>query len=133
MQIAVAYLSTVVAFTLIDLVWLGVVAKDFYRRQLGPLMADRIDWGAGLAFYAIFAAGIVIFAVAPALATGGVPRALGLGLLFGFFAYATYDLTNLATLRGFPLRLALVDMVWGAALTGTAAALATAVTLRLTS
>lgn len=131
MQTVIAYVATLLAFTLIDLVWLGVIAKDFYRRELGPLMADPINWAAGLAFYAIFAAGIVIFAVQPALATGGSMRAGLLGALFGFFAYATYDLTNLATTKGFPLKMALVDMVWGSVLTGLAAAIGAAVAMRL--
>ncbi len=130
MQTVIAYVATLAAFTLIDLVWLGVVAKDFYRRELGPLMADPINWTAGLAFYAIFAVGIVIFAVQPALAAGGTMRAGLVGAMFGFFAYATYDLTNLATTKGFPLKMALVDMVWGAILTGLAAAIGTAVALR---
>lgn len=130
MQTVIAYVATLAAFTLIDLVWLGVVAKDFYRRELGPLMADPINWAAGVAFYAIFALGIVIFAVMPALTAGGSMRAGLIGAMFGFFAYATYDLTNLATTKGFPLRMALVDMVWGSALTGMAAAIGTAVALR---
>lgn len=130
MQAVIAYIATLLAFTLIDLVWLGVIAKRFYRRELGPLIADPINWAAGVAFYVIFAVGIVIFAVAPALDAGGVLRAGLFGALFGFFAYATYDLTNLATTKGFPLKLALVDMVWGTVLTGLAAAIATALTLR---
>lgn len=130
MQIMIAYLATLVAFTVIDLVWLGVIARGFYRRELGSLMADNLDWTAGAAFYVLFAAGIVIFAVMPALSAGGAMRALMLGLLFGFFAYATYDLTNLATIRNFPLRMALVDMAWGAVLTGAAAVIATVVAAR---
>ena len=133
MQVIAAYLATLVAFVAIDLIWLGVVAKDFYRRALGPLMAEPINWGAAMAFYAVFAIGIVVFAVLPALASGGPWRGLGLGLLFGFFAYATYDLTNLATLKGFPLKLALVDMAWGALLTGAAAAIGTAVAQHVSS
>ncbi len=130
MQTVIAYVATLLAFTLIDLIWLGVVAKDFYRRELGPLMADPINWVAGFAFYAIFAVGIVIFAVQPALASGGPMRAGLIGAMFGFFAYATYDLTNLATTKGFPLKMALVDMVWGSVLTGLAAAVGTAVATR---
>ena len=131
MQTVIAYVATLLAFTLIDLVWLGVIAKDFYRRELGPLMAEPINWTAGLAFYAIFAAGIVIFAVQPALAAGGPLRAGLLGAMFGFFAYATYDLTNLATTKGFPLKMALVDMVWGSVLTGLSAAIGASIAVRL--
>lgn len=130
MQSVIAYVVTLVAFLLIDLVWLGVVAKDFYRTELGPLMADPINWPPGIAFYLLFALGVVIFAVQPALASGGVMRAAWLGLMFGFFAYATYDLTNWATMKGFPWRLALVDMAWGSVLTATAAAIGTAVAQR---
>ncbi len=129
MPTAVAYLATLAALTLIDLLWLGVVAKGFYRRALGPLMAKRIRWPAAAAFYLLFAAGIVLFAVWPAVQGGRVWLAALLGGLFGFFAYATYDLTNLATLEGFPLRLALVDMAWGSALTAAAAAVGAAVAL----
>lgn len=131
MQIAVAYVATLVAILIVDLVWLGVVAKDFYRSELGHLMADQINWVAGVAFYLLFALGIVVFVIQPALVTGGPIRAFTVGLLFGLVAYATYDLTNLATMKSFPWKLALVDMAWGAVLTGTAAAIGTAVAARV--
>lgn len=130
MPTVIAYLATLAAFAVIDVIWLGVVARSFYRRELGPLLADPINWVAGMAFYLVFALGIVLFAVAPAVESGSIHRALVLGGLFGFFAYATYDLTSLATTKGFPLRLALVDMAWGAALTAAAAAIGAAVTLQ---
>ncbi len=130
MQAAIAYIATLIAFVAIDLVWLGVVAKDFYRSELGALMADPINWPPGVAFYLVFAVGVVIFAVQPALTSGGVMRAAWLGLMFGFFAYATYDLTNLAVMKGFPWRMALVDIAWGSVLTAMAAAIGTAVAQR---
>jgi uncharacterized membrane protein len=122
MTYLIASLATTVAFIVCDLVWLGWIAGGYYRNALGPLMAAEINLPAAAAFYVLYVLGVVIFAVAPAIETGGWPRAMGLGAMLGLFAYATYDLTNLATLQGFPLRLALVDMAWGTLLTAGAAA-----------
>lgn len=110
-------------FLVIDLVWLGVVARTFYRAQLGPLMREDINWTAAIIFYVLFVAGIVILAVWPAVERESFSRALGLGALLGLVAYAAYDLTNLATLQGFPSTMALVDLVWGTVLTGTVSAI----------
>lgn len=111
-----AYVVTLVAFVGIDFVWLGFVARDFYRTQLGDLLAPKPLLIPAAAFYLSFAAGLVIFAVAPALRDQSWKVALVSGLLFGFFAYGTYDLTNLATLRDWSPSLAMVDLAWGAAL-----------------
>jgi len=115
------WLVTVPVFLLIDLVWLGVVARDFYRSQLGSLMADPIVWWAAILFYLLFIGGIILFAVLPAIDAGSWTRALLLGAAFGFFAYITYDLTNLATIRGWPVTLAVVDIAWGTVLCATVA------------
>ena len=117
------YLATVPVFFLIDLVWLGLVARDFYRSQIGSLMADPIVWWAAFLFYLLFIAGIIFFAVLPGLDAGSWTKALALGAAFGFFAYMTYDLTNLATLQGWPITLVVVDIAWGTVL---AASVATA-------
>jgi len=117
------YVATVPVFFLIDLVWLGVIARDFYRSQIGSLMADPIVWWAAILFYLLFIAGIIFFAVLPGLDAGSWTKALALGAAFGFFAYMTYDLTNLATLRGWPITLVVVDIAWGTVL---AASVATA-------
>jgi uncharacterized membrane protein len=122
MKMVVAYFAAAAAFLVLDLLWLGYVASGFYRSELGPLLAESVNISAALVFYALFPVGLMIFAVGPALESGGVPRAFLLGALFGFFAYATYDLTNLATLKGFSLRMALVDMAWDGLLAGTSAA-----------
>ncbi len=92
------YLLTVPVFFVIDLAWLGVVARDFYRDNLAHLLSATVNWPAAIVFYLIFIAGILYFAVVPALAEGSVWRAVINGALFGFFTYMTYDLTNLATL-----------------------------------
>ena len=115
--LAKLYLPTLVVFLVLDALWLGVVARGFYREQFGDLMRPDIRWGAALAFYLLFIVAVLVFVVQPALAAGSLGRALGMGAFFGLVAYATYDLTNLAVLRGFSTTVALVDMVWGAVLT----------------
>jgi uncharacterized membrane protein len=115
------YLASVPIFFAIDLVWLGLVARGFYREQLGGLMADDVRWPVAIAFYLLWIVGLLVFAVLPALDEGGWTRALLLGLAFGFFTYLTYDLSNLATLRDWPVALTLVDIAWGTALGGVVA------------
>lgn len=116
------YVLTVPVFFAIDMLWLGVVARGFYRRQLGELLAPQVNWTAAVIFYLLFIAGILVFAVVPGLKRESLMHTVALGAFFGFVAYATYDLTNLATLRGWPLTVTIVDMVWGAILSGTVAA-----------
>jgi uncharacterized membrane protein len=127
----VIYLVTVPVFFVIDMIWLGAVAKDFYKRHLGYLMRDPINWAAAITFYLLFIVGIVIFAVKPALETQSPLRALVFGALFGFFTYATYDLTNLATVKDWPLVVTLVDLVWGTALCGIVATASYFLSIRL--
>ncbi len=115
------YLVTLLTFFAIDLVWLGVVAKRFYREHLGHLLGTEVNWGPALLFYLIYIAGIVVFAIRPALDAGSPVRALAQGAFFGFVAYATYDLTNHATLRDWPLIVTVVDLAWGSALTAAVA------------
>jgi uncharacterized membrane protein len=129
---AVAYLATGLAFAAIDALWLSKMGPTFYRGQLGGLMLARPRFDAAIAFYLIYIAGIVFFAVTPAFAHGGGWRtALGYGAALGFFAYATYDLTNRASLSTWPWKLTLVDMAWGTFLTGAAAAIGYLVTKAL--
>lgn len=113
------YGVAVVAFFVIDMVWLGVVARSFYRVQMGHLMRANVNWAAAIAFYLVFVSGIVVLVVWPAIQRQSPGHALVLGALFGLVTYAAYDLTNLATLEGFPLKVALVDLVWGAVLCAT--------------
>jgi uncharacterized membrane protein len=124
MRTTIAYVATAMTFLAIDLVWLGIVAKSFYRSELRTLIVDRVRIPAALLFYVLFPLGLVIFAVYPALASGDIGRAAMLGGAFGFFAYATYDLTNWATLRDWSMRLTLVDLTWGTLLSATCAAIA---------
>ncbi len=110
------YALTFVAFLIIDLIWLGLVARNFYQEQLGFLMKANVNWTAAIIFYLIFIVGILFFVVYPALEKGSWSFALLVGALFGFITYATYDLTNLATLKDWPLMVTIVDMVWGTVL-----------------
>ena len=106
------YLMTVPVFFIIDMIWLGVVARDFYREQIGHLLG-AVNWPAAIIFYLMYIVGIIIFAVTPALQSGEWTKALVWGALFGFFTYATYDFTNLATLKDWPLTVVWVDVLWG--------------------
>jgi uncharacterized membrane protein len=114
------YLLTVPVFFAIDMVWLGVMAKSLYQNKLGYLLGP-VQWFPAIVFYLLYIAGILIFATIPALETASLSRALIYGALFGFFAYATYDLTNLATIKGWPLSITLIDILWGVFLTGSVA------------
>lgn len=120
-QYLTAYAVTAVVFLGIDFVWLSRIAKRFYYDRLGELLLEKPNLGAAVAFYAIYVIGIIIFAVAPALKEQSASTALIYGALFGFFAYATYDMTNYATLRNWSLTVSLVDIVWGTFLTGISA------------
>lgn len=122
--LAGGYLAALVAFVLIDLVWLGFVAKGIYRAGIGHLMADVISFPAAIAFYLVYVSGLMVFAIAPATAIGGGwPAAATTGALLGLFCYATYDLTNLATLRGWPLGVSIIDIAWGSMLSAVVAAI----------
>ena len=103
----------VVNFFVIDMLWLGVVARSFYRAQMGHLLRANVNWAAAIVFYLVFVFGIVVLVVWPAIQRQSLGHALVLGALFGLVTYAAYDLTNLATLEGFPFKVALVDLVWG--------------------
>lgn len=103
-------------FFAIDMIWLGVVAKNFYRAQIGALMKTDVNWTAAIIFYLIFIAGLVVFVITPAMEKGSWMHALIFGALFGLVCYATYDLTNLAVAKDWPLLVTVVDLAWGAVL-----------------
>ena len=100
-------------FFAVDMIWLGLAAKTFYAKHIGFLMKADINWVAAILFYLLFIAGLVVFVVAPAVEKGSWARALLFGALFGLITYATYDLTNLATLKDWPLVVTVVDLIWG--------------------
>ena len=116
-----AYIASAVTFLALDALWLGVVAQKMYQREFGPLLLEKPNMAAAAIFYALYLFGVVFFAVKPALESGSWSRALLNGALFGLIAYATYDLTNLATLKGFPFKVVVPDLAWGAFVTAAAA------------
>ena len=121
------YAIAIPVFFVLDMLWLGVVARGFYQRQIGQLLRPRVNWAAAVAFYLVFLAGVVVFVVEPAMARESLGHALGYGALFGLVTYAAYDLTNLAVARDWPLTVTLVDLAWGTVLTATVSAVTVAV------
>ena len=112
----ISYLLTFIVFLIVDMLWLGIIAKNLYQKYLSGFLTDRVNWTAALIFYLIYIVGISIFVIYPAVNKGSASNAILMGALFGIFTYATYDLTNLATLKGWPLSIVFIDIFWGAVL-----------------
>lgn len=110
------YAIAVPVFFVIDLIWLGIVAQAFYQDQIGQLLKPNVNWWAAIVFYLLFVAGIIVFVVQPALEKESWKTAVILGGFFGFICYATYDLTNLAVAKDWPLTVTIVDLIWGTVL-----------------
>ena len=108
------YLISTGIFLCIDAIWLGFIARGIYAKYLGYIMAKNIVWWAAGVFYLIFMAGLLFFVIEPSVRTQSIRYALAAGAFFGFVAYATYDLTNLATIEGWPLFVTVIDLIWGA-------------------
>lgn len=121
-SLLISYLLTTLVFFAIDIVWLGLVAKGIYAKYLGSFLAPNVNWTAAIIFYLLFIIGIFVFAILPAVEKGSLQTAVIYGALFGFFTYATYDLTNLATLKDWPLPIVFIDIAWGIVLTATVSA-----------
>ncbi len=119
----IVYGASLVAFLGIDAVWLATMSDRFYRKQLGDLMRDDPDLGVALAFYLLYVAGVLLLVVLPAAEKGSLLQAVGFGALLGLVAYGTYDITNLATMRDWPVVVTAVDLVWGGTLTGAVSAI----------
>jgi len=112
MQFLKLYLMTLVIFFLVDIVWLGVISKKLYKEYLGHLMGP-VNWPAALIFYALFIAGLVFFVITPAIEKESLVYAITVGAFFGLITYGTYDLTNLATLKDWPVTITIIDLIWG--------------------
>ena len=110
------YVITLFVFLILDAIWLGLIARRLYRAQIGFLMAKQPKWAAAGVFYLLFVAGLVVFCVSPGIREGSLGRAAWRAALFGLVTYATYDLTNLATVEGWPLLVTAIDLAWGTAL-----------------
>lgn len=107
------YIIALPVFFIIDMIWLGLIAKNFIREQIGFLMKTNLNWSAAIIFYLLFIAGLVVFVLLPSFEKKDWLNALYLGALFGLFTYSTYDLTNLATIKDWPLLVTIVDIIWG--------------------
>ncbi len=118
----ISYVAALVVFVAVDMVWLGTMSGRLYKPILGDILAPQFNMAAAAAFYLLYPIGLVIFAINPALKAGGVSTALLYGALFGFFTYATYDLTNQVTLRNWSSLLTVVDIAWGSFLGAVTAA-----------
>lgn len=110
------YSVAFVVFFAIDLVWLGVVAKNMYKEHLGFIMSPNVNWVAAIGFYMVFIAGLIFFALNPAIEKNSITYAIFVGGFFGLITYATYDMTNLATLKDWPVFITVVDIIWGTVL-----------------
>jgi uncharacterized membrane protein len=116
-KIIYTYLLTIPVFFAIDMVWLGVIAKNLYQKQIGHLLSPTVNWPPAVIFYLVYIFGIVYFAVLPGIEKDSLKTVLINAALFGTIAYATYDLTNLATLKDWPTTIVYIDLLWGATLT----------------
>lgn len=125
------YVVTFVIFILIDLLWLGLVAPKLYQNQIGHLMAQKVNFPAAGIFYLIYIVALLVFVIQPAMANQKVSQAILYGALLGFAMYATYDLTNLATLKDWPIKITIIDLLWGSFVTATTCGLSTKLLLHL--
>ena len=125
------YLIALIVFSLIDVVWLVFISRKLYREKIGHLMADKVNVPAAAIFYLLFFAAIVFFVINPAAERQSVLYALGAGAFFGLVTYGTYDLTNLATLRNWPVSMTVIDLIWGSFVTASTCGLTTWISGRI--
>ena len=116
-QAFIVYLSTFLVFIVIDLIWIGFIARSFYRHQLSNLMAEKVKWIPAVVFYLIYSVGVLLLVVLPASDKSSLSQALLMGALLGFVSYSTYDLSNMATLKNWPIKVVFADIIWGTLLT----------------
>jgi uncharacterized membrane protein len=129
-MLIVAFAVTAVVFLILDAIWLGVISRNLYQREIGDLLLPKPNFGAAAFFYVIYIAGLVYFCVIPGFTGQSAMRGLVNGAVFGIVAYATYDLTNLATLKGWSTTIVFIDIAWGAVASAAASAAGVAVTMR---
>ncbi|HUO92522.1 MAG TPA: DUF2177 family protein [Rhizomicrobium sp.] len=124
LSLATRYFSALIVLVIGDIIWLGYFARAVFRPTLQPILREEVDWRAVVLFYLVYAFGIAVFAISPALAQRSLRTAILYGFLFGFLAYMTYDVTNFATLKAWTFKLAVMDTGWGTFISGVAAAAA---------
>ena len=130
-MLIVAFAVTAVVFLILDAIWLGVISRNLYQREIGELLLPKPNFGAAAVFYVIYIVGLVYFCVVPGVVGQSALRGLLNGAMFGIVAYATYDLTNLATLKGWSTEVVFIDIAWGAIASAIASAVAVAITTRV--
>lgn len=130
-QWIILWIAAAVLFLLIDMIWLLWLGRSFYVSEIGDLLRQPPNMGAAGAFYVLYVTGLMIMVIWPAVQAGSVPQGLLFGALLGLIAYGTYDLTNLAVMKGFTTRIAIIDMIWGMVLTGAVSGLATMIGVKL--
>jgi uncharacterized membrane protein len=128
----ITYAITLIAFVAIDLVWLGWLARATYMSEMGDLLRKQPNLVAAVIFYAVYAAGLMFFAISPGLKSGSLVYTIGLAAALGFVAYGTYDLTNLSVMNGFSVKIAVIDLVWGTCLSAIASAVTFLIVSKLT-
>lgn len=131
LQWIILWIAAAVLFLIIDMVWLLWLGRGFYVSEIGDLLRQPPNLGAAGAFYVLYVTGLMIMVIWPAVQAGSVPQALLFGALLGLIAYGTYDLTNLAVMKGFTTRIAIIDMLWGTVLTGAVSGLTAMIGLKL--
>lgn len=112
MKLGLTYIAMLITFFILDIAWLGFIARDFYQQQLGHWLSEQVNWPAATAFYLLFLVGILTFVVIPSAQSSWL-HVIGLGILFGVVTYSAYDLTNLATMKDWPLTVTIIDICWG--------------------
>jgi len=117
-KLIATYFIALLSFFAIDMVWLGVISKNYYKQKLGFILSPDPNWAAAIIFYLLFIAGIIYFAINPGLKANDWQVALVNGALLGAMCYATYDLTNMATIAKWPIEIVIIDIIWGMVLTG---------------
>lgn len=125
------YCMALPVFVALDFLWVGLLAKNFYQREIGYLMKSNVNWVAVALFYLVFVSGLVLFVITPAVGASSLQRAVVWGALFGFVAYATYDFTNLATVKDWPWAVTVVDLIWGALVSSVTSAIAFVIASKL--
>lgn len=118
LKLITSYFIALLSFFALDMVWLGLISKNYYKQKLGFILSDNPNWAAAIIFYLIFIGGILFFAVNPSLKVGRWQTAVLNGALLGALCYATYDLTNMATIAKWPIEIVIIDIIWGMVLTG---------------
>jgi uncharacterized membrane protein len=125
------YLIALVTFIALDIPWIGLVAKNFYSQQIGFLMKSNLNWIAAIGFYLLYIAGLIVFVISPSFEKQSLVHAVLFGALFGLVAYATYDLTNLATVKNWPVMVTIVDLLWGASVSALVSALTVFISMKI--